>query len=321
MTLLNMVVLDGEPLDSGDGRFTELAMLGELTVHEATKPEEIVERCAGAQVIFTNKVRLDAATFAALPALRLVVVLATGYDVVDVKAARARGVPVCNVPEYGTEAVAQHALALMLELARHAGLHDRAVRAGDWARAGQFSFWHTPQIELTGLTLGIVGLGRIGTRTAGLARAFGMRVVATASRARPGPGWPDFAWLTVDELFATADFVSLHCPVTEATRHLVDERRLARMKRGAYLVNTARGALVDEAALAAALHSGHLGGAALDVVSVEPIRPDNPLLSAPRCVLTPHLAWATSAARARLTAGVVGAVRAWLAGKPINVVN
>lgn len=316
-----IVVLDGLTLDPGDNPFDALERAARLTVHDRTPPELVLERAAGAAVVLTNKTPLPAAVLDALPGLKLVVVLATGYDVVDVAAARRRGVPVCNVPEYGTESVAQHALALLLTLARQPERHDRAVRAGEWARRGDFSFWLSPQVELAGLTMGIVGLGRIGRRVGELAHAFGMRVVAASRSRRDPPSWPGFAWMEVPELFAAADVVSLHCPQTPETRGMVDADLIARMKPTAFLVNTARGGLVDEASLARALTDGRIAGAAVDVVSAEPIRTDDPLLAAPRCLITPHLAWAALAARRRLMRGAVAAVEGWLAGRPVNVVN
>lgn len=320
---MKIVVLDGHTLNPGDNPWDELAALGELTVHVRSTPDEVVPRARGAEVVLTNKTVLDAAALAALPELRFVAVLATGYNVVDVAAARARGVRVANVPEYGTDSVAQHVLALLLELAHGVGEHDAAVHAGEWQRCPDFSFWHRPPLELAGLTMGVVGFGRIGRRVGELANALGMRVLASG---RPGasngasPPWPGFAWRGVDELFTESDVVSLHCPLTADNAGFVGDVLLARMKRTAYLINTARGPLIDEPALARALVEGRIAGAALDVVSVEPIRPDNPLLRAPRCILTPHLAWASLAARRRLMATAVANVRNYLAGTPTNLV-
>jgi len=321
---VRIVVLDGYTLNPGDNPWDELATLGELTVHARSAPGEVIERARGAEVVLTNKTVLDAAAFAALPELRFVAVLATGYNVVDVAAARAHGVHVANVPEYGTDSVAQHVLALLLELAHAVGEHDAAVRAGEWQRCPDFSFWHRPPLELAGLTMGIVGFGRIGRRVGELAHALGMRVVASgrpgSAQRRDTPPWPGFTWATIEDLFATADVVSLHCPLTADNARFVDAALLARMKPTAYLINTARGPLIDEPALAEALASKRIAGAALDVVSEEPIRPDNPLLAAPRCILTPHLAWASLAARRRLMATAVANVRAYLAGTPTNLV-
>ncbi len=320
---MRIVVLDGAALNPGDLSWEALASLGDLVVHPRSAPAQIVARARGARIVLTNKARLDRAAFAALPELEFVGVLATGTDIVDLAAAAEHGVVVSNVPEYSTPAVAQHVFGLLLEVVAACGTHDAAVRAGEWSRAVDWCFWRQPLVELEGRTLGIVGLGRIGRRVATIGAAFGMRVIA-AERPEPGSGragTPEtIARLPLDDLFAEADVVSLHCPLTPATRQMVDARRLARMRPEAILINTARGALIDEAALAAALHAGRLGGAGLDVLALEPPPADHPLLAAPRCVITPHLAWATRAARARLMEITAGNVQAFLAGTPRHVV-
>ena len=247
---------------------------------------------------------------------RLVCVIATGFNVVDVAAARAAGVPVCNVPEYGTASVAQAVFALLLELTNRVGHHDRTTREGRWSACPDFCYWDGELVELAGLTMGIVGHGRIGRAVAHVARALGMEVIHAGRGGGDHPGRVD-----VDTLFARADVVSLHCPLTAENRHLVDARRIGLMKPTAFLVNTARGPLVDEEALAAALHAGRIAGAGLDVLSVEPPSRSNPLLGAPRCVITPHIAWATRAARKRLIEATAGNVAAFLAGSPRHVVN
>ncbi len=321
---MRIVVLDGHTLNPGDNPWDALAELGELTVYPRSAPHEVVPRAAGAPIVLTNKTRLDAATLAALPELRFIAVLATGYDVVDVAAARERGILVANVPEYGTDSVAQHTIALLLALAQRVCEHDAAVHAGEWQRSPDFSFWHRPPLELAGLVMGLVGFGRIARRVAELAHALRMEVRAVRRRTPSpddAPPWPGFAWCSLEEIAAEADVVSLHCPLTPETRHLVDAAFLQRMKRSAFLINTARGPLVDEAALARALDEGIIAGAALDVVSEEPIRAENPLLGARNCILTPHLAWASLAARRRLMACTVANVRAYLAGAPINLVG
>lgn len=319
---MKIVVLDGHTLNPGDLSWEGVAAQGDLEVYDRTAPGLVRDRAAGAGILLTNKTVLDAAAIAELPALRFIAVLATGYNVVDVEAARCCGIPVANVPEYGTDSVAQHSFALLLELASRVGEHAAAVRAGGWVRSPDFCFWEVPPLELAGRTLGIVGFGRIGCRLAGIARAFGMQVMATQPRRaaglREGEG---FAWADVETIFATADVVSLHCPLTRDNERFVNAALLARMKPTAFLLNTARGGLIDEAALADALRGGRLAGAGLDVVAVEPMRPDNPLLSAPNCVITPHVAWASLAARRRLMETTVANVRAFLAGAPINVVN
>lgn len=319
---MKIVVLDGHTLNPGDNPWDELAALGDLTVHVRSAADEVVPRALGAEVVLTNKTHLDAAALAALPGLRFVGVLATGYNVVDVAAARAHGITVSNVPEYGTDFVAQHVFALLLELANAVGEHDAAVHAGEWQRCPDFSFWTRPLLELAGLTMGIVGYGRIGRRVGDIARALGMRVLASARPGRPlPPATETETWCGLDELFATSDVVTLHCPLTADNERFVNAQVLGRMKRSAFLINAARGQLVDEAALADALAAGTIAGAGLDVVSAEPIDADNPLLRAPNCVITPHVAWASLAARRRLMATTVANVRAFLAGSPVNVVS
>lgn len=320
---MRIVVLDGHTMNPGDNPWDELAKLGRLDVYDRSSPEEIRERGRGAEVLVTNKAPIDAATIAALTDLRFIAVTATGYNVVDTAAAEGRGIPVSNVPEYGTDSVAQFTMALVLELASRVGEHDRAVRAGEWSASPDFCFWHTSPVELAGLVMGVVGFGAIGRRVAGLAHAFGMSVLASG---RPGgtrtpPDFEPFEWCEVDDLFERADVVSLHCPLTPENARFVSADRLARMKPSAFFVNTARGGLVDEAALADALRRGVIAGAAVDVASTEPIAAANPLLSAPGCVVTPHMAWGTLAARRRLMATTVRNVEAFLAGRPINVVR
>lgn len=326
---MRTVILDGYTLNPGDNSWDPLRALGELEVHDRTAPSEVLERSRGAEILITNKTRLDAATIdALLPDLRYIGVLATGYDVVDVDHAAAKGIPVVNVVNYGAEAVAQHAMALLLELARRPALHDAAVRAGEWNRCPDFCFWKTPQVELDGLTMGILGFGTIGRRVGALARAFGMEVIAASAR-RSGqelareladPGYP-VTCVDVEELFATSDVLSLHCPLSPSTRAIVNERTLGLMKKGAFLLNLARGPLLDEEAVARALREGHLGGLGVDVVSTEPIATDNPLLSAPNTVITPHIAWASLPARRNITRILAENLLSLMDGKPRSVVN
>jgi glycerate dehydrogenase len=318
---MKIVVLDGYTLNPGDNPWNEMARLGDLTVYERTRGEQIVERAYDAAIVLTNKTPLAATTLAQLPRLRFVAVLATGYNVVDVAAARARGIPVSNVPEYGTASVAQHVFALLLELCHHVALHDAAVKAGEWIRAVDFCFWKTPPLELSGLTMGIVGLGRIGRRVGALAHAFGMNVLAAGGTRREDPGYRPFAWTTVPHLFGAADVISLHCPLTADNVHFVNRDRLQHVRPSAFFINVARGGLVDEAALAEALNTGRLAGAAVDVVSAEPMHADNPLRGARNCIITPHIAWASLAARRRLMVATANNVEAFIAGRPINVVN
>lgn len=321
---MKIVVLDGYTLNPGDLSWQALEALGDCTVYERTPKELVIERAAGAEIILTNKVLLGAEQLAQLPQLRYIGVTATGYNVVDVDAARQRGVTVTNVPAYSTASVAQMVFALLLELSQQVGHHAGLVREGRWTASVDFCFWDRPLVELDGLTLGIVGFGAIGRRVARLARAFGMEVLvhtAHPEKYRETAEGSEARFVGLDELFRASDIVSLHCPLTEETRALVDARRLALMKSSAFLINTGRGPLVDEAALAAALNTGGIAGAGLDVLSVEPPPVGNPLLQAANCCITPHIAWATRAARERLLETAAGNIRAYLAGAPQNVVS
>lgn len=318
---MHMVVLDGQTLNPGDNPWTPLESLGDLTVYPRTSPRDIRKRSRDADILLTNKTPLSAKTIAALPDLKFIAVLATGFDVVDLGAATKHKIPVSNVPSYATNSVAQFVLALMLELCHRVGLHDQAVRSGDWAKHKDFSFWNTPQIELAGLKMGIVGFGRTGRKVAELAHALGMDILVHTPRIRETPSYKPFAWKSLDEVFMEADFISLHCPLTSQTHNLVDKTLLGLMKPSAFLINTSRGLLVNEPDLAAALNKQAIAGAALDVVSQEPIRPDNPLLAARNCLLTPHMAWASLGSRRRLLNAVVDNVKNFLAGRPTNVVN
>jgi glycerate dehydrogenase len=318
-----IVVLDGHTLNPGDLDWSPLSALGTLEVHDRTAAQDIVARAAGAACVLTNKTPLSRTTIEALPALRYVGVLATGYNIVDVAAAAERGIPVTNVPLYGTDTVAQHTAALLLELTRGISVHDRAVKAGDWSRCADWCFARTPIFELTHRTLGLVGTGRIALTFARIAAAMGMRLVAHNPR-WPGPdrlGGLDIEPRSLDDLFREADVVSLHCPLTADNRHLVNRSRLALMKPHALLINTSRGLLVDNDALASALHEGRIGGAALDVLDVEPPPADNPLLAAPNCVITPHIAWYAIEARRRLLETAAANLAAYLGGRIVNRVN
>jgi glycerate dehydrogenase len=313
-----IVILDGYTLNPGDQSWAELESLGECRIHDRTPAELVVPRLEGAALAITNKVPLSREALSRLPALRYIGVTATGYNIVDVAAARERGIRVTNVPTYGTRSVAQFTFALILELAHRVGMHADSVRAGDWVRCPDFCYWKSPLVELEGRTLGIVGHGRIGRAVADLGRAFGMRILV-ASRSPVAAA--EVRTADVATVFRESDVLSLHCPLTEDTRNLVNRERLALMKPGAWLINTSRGPLVDEAALAEALNEGRIAAAAVDVLSVEPPRPGNPLLTARNCLVTPHQAWASLAARRRLLAVAVDNVKAFLAGKPVNVVN
>lgn len=318
---MKIVVLDGWTLNPGDNPWDEVAESGDLTVYDRTDPEDIVSRTAGAEIVLTNKTPLQEGSLTRMPHLRLIAVLATGYNVVDVAAAGLLGIPVVNVPEYGTASVAQHAIALLLELSNRVGLHGEAVRHGEWLQSHDFCFSRSPLVELAGKRFGVVGFGRIGQQTARIAHALGMKILACNHRQKYAPPDLPVTWVDLQELFAGADVVSLHCPLTRDNGGFVNARLLSSMKRTAFLINTARGALIEEWALAEALHTGSIAGAALDVLSREPHTPDNPLITAPNCIITPHVAWATREARQRLMAATAGNIRAFLAGKPINIVN
>lgn len=311
----------GKPLHAGEPSWDALGALVDLTVFARTPAEQILERSRGAELLLTNKVVLDRAALEQLPELRYIGVLATGTNVVDLDAVKQRGVVVTNVPGYATESVVAHVFAMILELAMRVSELSQAVHAGDWSRAPDFTFRRGSTLELAGLTLGVIGLGNIGQRVAQVGQCFGMRVLGT-TRVRSARLPPAGVELTsLDELFMAADVITLHCPLLPETKHLVNARRLATMKPNAILINTGRGDLVDEPALAAALAEERIRGAGLDVLSVEPPPAKHPLLSAPRCLVTPHSAWSTSAARTRLMEVVTTNVDAFLTGSPVNTVT
>ena len=317
---MRIVVLDGYTLNPGDLTWDAFRSLGHCTVHDRTPQESVVARAAEAEIVLTNKVVLDRAILGQLPKLRYIGVLATGYNVVDTAAARDRGVVVTNVPAYSTPSVAQLTFALLLELTHHVGHHAETVRAKRWSRNPDFAYWETPLIELDGLTFGIVGFGRIGAAVSGLAVAFGMTVLAH-SRQRPPATPVPVRFVDLETLFRRSDVVSLHCPLTPQTERLMNAERLAWMKPTALLLNTGRGLLVDEAALASALNEGQIAGAGLDVLSQEPPPAGHPLLHARHCLVTPHIGWATAAARRRLMQVAFENLQAFLRGAPRNVVS
>jgi glycerate dehydrogenase len=315
-----IVILDGYTLNPGDNSWDDIVPLGKVEIFDRCAPEQVVERARDADILITNKVTISAEAIAQLPKLKFIAVTATGYNIVDVGAARACGIPVSNVPIYGTATVAQFTWALILELCHRVGLHTESVAAGQWTQCPDFSYWKTPQIELADRELGIVGYGRIGRRVAAIGQAFGVQVVACGRSGAPASESSDVRWVSKEQLFAEADVVSLHCPLTPDTERLVNRELLARMRREAFLINTSRGGLVDEQALADALRAGQIAGAAVDVVSNEPIRPENPLLTAPNCLITPHMAWTSLAARKRILKTTADNIASFLAGKPQNTV-
>lgn len=318
---MKIVELDGYAANPGDLPWDGLKQLGELTVYDRTAPEDVLERAQGAQVILTNKVLITGELMDQLPELRYIGVLATGYNVVDIPAARRHGIVVTNIPAYSTMSVAQMVVAHLLNITNRVALHSEAVKQGEWQNCKDFTFSLTPQIELDGKTFGIVGLGNTGTATACIAQSFGMRVLAYSSKDRKvlmkmGIEKAE----SYEQLFRQADVLSLHCPLTEETRYLVNAERLRWMKPTAILINTGRGPLVDEAALAQALNEGRIMAAGVDVLEEEPPRKGSPLIGAQNCFITPHIAWATKAARERLMNIAVANVKAFLNGTPQNVV-
>ena len=316
---MKIINLDASALNPGDLSWDVLNQFGQVTLYQKTESEEeAIARIGDHEIVLTNKVPITETLLNACPNIQLVCVQATGYNIVDTAACARRGIPVCNVPDYGTAAVAQFTLALMLELCHRIGYHDAVVHDGKWCRSNTFCFWDTPQMELGGKTLGIIGFGRIGQAVAKLAQAFGMQVIAH-SRSRKES--PDAEFVELDTLLARSDFISLHCPLFPENARMVNQEFLSKMKPGAFLINTARGGLLDEQAVADALTTGQLAGAAVDVASEEPMKTYNPLLNAPNCIITPHIAWAPKESRQRLLDCCVENIRAYLAGKPRNVVN
>lgn len=314
-----IVVLDGYALNPGDLDWSVLETVGPTQVFDRTPVEQIVSRCAGATAVLTNKVPLREDTLRQLPELRYIGVLATGYDIVDTAAARQRGIDVTNIPTYGTSSVAQFAFALLLELCHHVGRHSEDVHSGGWTRNPDWSYHLAPLVELSGKTMGLIGLGRIGRQTAAIAHAFGMEVIAYDPA---GDLSTDSARLVeLEELLRTADVVSLHCPLTPETRGLLNAGRLAWMKPSAFILNTARGPLIVEQDLVDALNAGKVAGAGIDVLPQEPPPAGTPLMTAKNCIITPHIAWATKEARHRLLSIAVENLRAWLTKNPANVVN
>ncbi|MCX6934996.1 MAG: D-2-hydroxyacid dehydrogenase [Verrucomicrobia bacterium] len=317
---MKTVILDAYTCNPGDLSWDEFQAFGPCEVYDRTHCSEVVDRACDAEIVLTNKTVLNRETLESLPKLRYIGTLATGYNVVDVKTARERGIPVCNIPEYGTANVAQSTFALLLELTNRSGHHAGTVRAGRWCAAEDFCYWDFPLIELQGLKMGLVGAGRIGQAVAKIARAFGMEVIAFDRF--PPKQLPDDIRLTdLETLFRESDVVTLHCPLSSENMELVNAARLQLMKPSAFLINTSRGGLVNELDLARALDEGRLAGAGLDVLSVEPPVSDNPLLKAKNCLITPHIAWATRSARGRLIHTAVENVKAFVEGRPTNVVN
>lgn len=320
---MKIVILDGYTENPGDLSWEELEELGEVTVYDRTPvddDEEILRRIGDAQAVYTNKTPLRAPVIAAASELKFIGVLATGYNVVDCGAAEEKGIVVCNVPSYGTEAVGQFAIALLLEICHHIGHHDRAVKEGRWEKNPDWCFWDYPLIELAGKTMGIIGLGRIGCVTAKIAGAMGMKVIAFDEHSSEA-GRTVAEYVGLEELITQSDVIALHCPLFPSTEGIINKENIAKMKDGVIIINNSRGPLIVEQDLADALNCGKVAAAGLDVVSTEPIRGDNPLLTAKNCIITPHISWASRESRKRLMDVAVNNLRQFMAGEPVNMVK
>lgn len=318
---MKIVVLDGYTLNPGDISWEGLEALGEVTVYDRTKPEEVVERIGDAEVVYTNKTPITRETLDQCENIRFIGVLATGYNIIDIEAAKEKGIPVSNIPTYGTAAVSQFAIALLLELCHHIGEHSDAVKNGEWTSNPDWCFWKYPLVELAGKTMGIVGFGRIGQDTGKIAQALGMKVLAFDAYKRPELESETCRYADLDTLLAESDVISLHCPLFPDTEGIINKDTIAKMKTGVMIINDSRGPLIVEEDLRDALNSGKVAGAALDVVSTEPIKMDNPLLSAKNVILTPHIAWAPKESRQRLMDIAVENLQCFVDGAPQNVVN
>lgn len=318
---MKIVVLDGYVLNPGDLSWDSILAKGDTVIYDRTAPEDTIARIGDAEIVFTNKTVLDRRVLEVCHGISFIGVLATGYNVVDIAAAAERGIVVCNVPEYSTPTVAQFTIGLMLELASHIGVHSDSVAEGDWCRSKDFSYWKYPLAELQGKTLGIVGFGSIGQAVAKIAEAMGMEVLAFSRTIYPERETEKCHYTDFDTLLRESDVISLHCPLFPETQGIICRKNIEKMKDGVWIINTARGGCVVEADLAEALNSGKVGGAALDVVSTEPMRSDNPLLKASNVMITPHIAWASKEARGRLMDIAAANLEGFLSGKPQNVVN
>lgn len=318
---MKIVILDAYTSNPGDLSWERFEKLGDLTVYDRTSHDEILERCKDAEIILDNKVVLDDEIISQLPKLKYIGILATGFNIVDTDSAKKHGVTVCNVPTYSTSAVAQLTFALILEIYNRVAVHNDAVHSGEWSSCKDFCFQKTPLIELAGKTIGIVGFGKIGNEVAKIADAFGMNILCNVHNPKPQPDYKNFAFVSLDELAKNSDIISFHCPLTPETQGIVDEDFIAKMKKNAIIVNTARGPIINEQALADALNDGKIMGAAVDVLSCEPPKKDNSLLTCRNCVITPHIAWAGYETRVRLLDVVYNNLKSFLDGNPINVVN
>ena len=320
---MKIVVLDGYTLNPGDLSWDGIKKFGELTVHDRTgfSADNVINTIGDADIVFTNKTPLPKSVLEKSPSVKYIGVLATGYNIVDTIAAKELGIIVTNIPTYGTSAVAQFTFALLLELCHHAGYHSEAVKNGDWTKSADFCFWNYPLIELAGKNMGLIGFGRIGQATAKIAQAFGLNVLAFDSYQNPALLSDTCRYVSLDELLANSDIISLHCPLSDSTKEIINKNTISKMKNGVMIINTSRGPLVDEQDLCDSLNSGKVAGAAVDVVSAEPIAATNPLLKAKNCIITPHIAWAPKESRTRLMNIAVENLAAYAAGKPVNIVN
>lgn len=318
---MNIVILDGYTLNPGDLSWDGLKKLGDLTIHDRTAPVDVVSRSINADIVFTNKTPVDAAALEQLPNLKYIGVTATGYNIVDVDAAKKQGIIVSNVPGYGTSSVVQMTFALLLELTLHVQRHSDSVREGKWSRSPDFCYWDFPLVELAGKTIGIIGLGHIGGKVADVATAFDMKVVGNSRTRTDQSHRKNFRWAEIPDLLQASDVVSIHCPLFPETRGLINKENLALMKKTAFLLNTSRGPIIVDEDLADALNREAIAGAGIDVLSTEPPPAGNPLFTAKNCIITPHISWATKEARARLMDIAVTNLHAFLAGKPVNIVN
>jgi len=318
---MKIIILDGHTENPGDLSWSGMEELGEVTVYDRTPDELVVERIGDAEIVYTNKTPVSKSTLEACPAIKYIGVLATGYNVVDVEAAKEKGILVSNIPAYGTEAVAQFTIALLLELCHHIGAHSQCVMEGEWTRREDFCFWNYPLTELAGKTMGIIGFGRIGQATAKIAQAFGMNILACSRNRNVSLESETCHYADLDELLANSDVISLHCPLLPETQGMINKKTIAKMKDNVMILNSSRGLLIAESDLMEALNSGKVGGAAVDVVSVEPMKADNPLLKAKNCIITPHIAWAPKETRQRLMDIALDNLKSYVKGQPRNVVN
>lgn len=318
---MKIVVLDGYTLNPGDLSWDGLKALGDVVVYDRTSADQTVERIGDADIVITNKTAINQQVLDGCSDVKYIGVLATGYNIVDIAAAKNRGIVVTNIPTYGTRAVSQFAIALLLEICHHIGEHSQTVRAGEWTKNADWCYWNHPLIELSGKTMGIIGFGRIGQQTAVIAQALGMRVLANDSYQNEALESETLQYASLDELFAKSDVISLHCPLFDSTQGIINKNNISKMKDGVIIINTSRGPLVVEEDLAEALNSGKVYAAGVDVVSTEPIKVDNALLKAKNCIITPHIAWAPKESRSRLLNIAVDNLKAYLANSPVNVVN